>query len=117
MIEINNKVPENMQTAMAYGISKNFVNWRAKHDAGRLGDKGIRVVSVSHGKFETPMGALESEDGKKYIQACAIKRFGYPEEIAYLFSTIVDERNGYLTATDIICDGGMIGFGLEKIKK
>jgi NAD(P)-dependent dehydrogenase (short-subunit alcohol dehydrogenase family) len=116
VIEVVNKFPENMHPAVAYGISKNFVNWRARQDAGRLGEKGIRVVSVSPGNFETPMGELESVDGNKYIQLSAIKRFGKPEEIAYLFATIVDERNGYLTGTDILCDGGMVGCGLEKMR-
>ena len=111
------RVPENAQPGMAYGISKNFVIWRAKQDAGRFGEKGIRVVSVSPGNFETPMGKLESVDGSKFIQYCAIKRFGRPEEIAFLFSTIVDERNGYLTATDISCDGGLVGYGLDKMRK
>lgn len=116
IIENINQAPEEMRSAMAYGISKNFVNWRARQDAGILGERGIRVVSVSPGNFETPMGELESVNGNKFTQACAIKRFGKPEEIAYLFSTIVDERNGYLTATDIVCDGGLIGYGLEKFK-
>lgn len=37
---------------------------------------------------------------------CALGRPGRPEEIAYLFSTIIDERNSYLTGTDIYLDGG-----------
>lgn len=37
---------------------------------------------------------------------CALGRPGRPEEIAFLFSTIIDERNSYLTGTDIYLDGG-----------
>lgn len=105
--------PESVRSGVAYGVSKDFVIWYSKQSALKYGDNGIRVVCVSPGNFETPMGKLEEGEADKFTSHAAIKRFGKPEEIAYLFSTIVDERNGYLTGLDIICDGGVVASGVS----
>ncbi len=101
-------MPEKLQPGTAYSISKNFDNWYANHSAHELGDKGIRVVSVAPGDFETPMGHLEEADAMNFIPNAAIKRFGKPEEIATLLADIVKPECGYLTGTNILCDGGVI---------
>lgn len=98
-----------METSLGYPISKNFVCWYIKRVANTMYEKGIRVISVSPGNFETPMGELESGQGKAFLKNNAIKRFGYPEEIAVLFKHLIDPRLGYLTGTDIVCDGGCVG--------
>lgn len=109
--------PKKVQAGVAYGISKNFVIWFAKQDAARYGEKGARVISISPGNFETPMGELEREEGEAYIKYCAIKRFGYVEEIASLFAYCVSPSAGYLTGIDIICDGGLVASGVNPLKK
>ena len=53
-----NLFPKRLRSSMAYAFSKNFVMWYAKTDAVRFGEKGIRVLSVSPGTFDTPMGEL-----------------------------------------------------------
>lgn len=103
-----NLFPKKHRTGVAYGISKNFVIWYAKTDAEKFAKKGIRVVSVSPGLFETPMGETEREISKEFIDKCAIKRYGKVEEIAHLFRYIVDEKLSYLTGVDILCDGGCV---------
>ena len=105
--------PAAARAGVAYGISKHFVIWYSKQCALKYGEKGIRVVCVSPGNFETPMGKLEQEEADKFTNHAAIKRFGKPEEIAFLFSSIVDERNSYLTGLDIICDGGLVASGVN----
>ncbi len=104
--------PASVRPGVAYGVSKDFVIWYAKRSAIRYGDRGIRVVSVSPGNFATPMGKLEEEEADKFTRHAAIKRFGKPEEIAFLFASIVDCQNGYLTGVDILCDGGLVGSGV-----
>jgi len=108
--------PKKLQSSIAYGVSKHFDIWYAKKCAGLYGDRGIRVVSVSPGNFETPMGKLEEEEADKFTKYAAIKRFGNPEEIAFLLASIVDSRNGYLTGEDIICDGGLVASGINPMK-
>lgn len=112
-----NLFPKDTRSGVAYGISKNFVNWFSKTEAARFGKKGIRVVSVTPGNFDTPMGDTEKDEAEKFIKFNAIKRIGDPYEIAFLFANVIDERNGYLTGTDIICDGGCIASGANPLKK
>ncbi len=108
--------PKKVQSSVAYGISKNFVSWYAKTDAAKFGQKGIRVLSVSPGSFETPMGEVEKDSLDEYIQNCAIKRLGKVEEIAHLFAFCADKRMGYLTGVDILCDGGCVASGINPLK-
>ena len=112
-----NLFPRNLRSNIAYCISKHFDIWYAKKSAGLYGDKGIRIVSVSPGNFETPMGKLEEEEADKLTQYAAIKRFGCADEIAFLLASIVDSRNGYLTGIDIICDGGLVASGANPMHR
>ena len=109
--------PKKHQSGIAYGITKNFVIWFAKQDAARFGRKGVRVLSVSPGNFETPMGDLEKKEADEYIQYCAIKRYGKVEEIACLFDFCASSAPSYLTGIDIICDGGLIASGVSPFAK
>lgn len=108
--------PKKVQTGVSYAISKHFVIWRAEADALALGKKGIRVISVSPGNFETPMGDLEKEEAATFTQYAAIKRFGDPEEIAELLEACLKPEMSYLTGVDILCDGGLVA-GYRQKKK
>lgn len=94
------------KSGFAYALSKNFAVWYAKKSALSLGEKGIRVVSLSPGLIDTDMGELEAKEGKEMLQYGAIKRMGKAEELGYAIATVADERNGYLAGVDILCDGG-----------
>jgi NAD(P)-dependent dehydrogenase (short-subunit alcohol dehydrogenase family) len=113
MMKRVNFLPKKHRTGVSYGISKNFVIWYSRTDAEKFARKGIRVVSVSPGLFETPMGETEKEISKEFIDKCALKRYGKVEEIAHLFRYIVDEKISYLTGVDILCDGGCIASQLS----
>jgi len=112
-----NLFPEKVRAGVAYGISKHFVIWFAKQDAARFGKKGVRVISVSPGNFETPMGNLEKEEADTYTKYCAIKRFGHVDEIASLFAYCAGKEAGYLTGVDILCDGGLVASGINPLKR
>lgn len=112
-----NLFPGKVRAGVAYGISKNFVIWFAKTDAARFGQKGVRVLSITPGNFETPMGELEKDEAMTYIKYNAIKRLGHPEEIAQLYAAAADERIGYLTGTDILCDGGCVASGCNPLRR
>lgn len=114
MLEHNETYPENMRANMAYTWARCFVYWYARQCAYRFGrEKGIRVMTVSPGVIRTQMSmddfkrsASGMEGLDRTMSWCALGRPGRPEEIAFLFSTIIDERNSYLTGTDIYLDGG-----------
>lgn len=112
-----NLFPKKTRSGVAYGISKNFVIWFAKTDAARFGQKGIRILSITPGNFETPMGELEKEEALTYMKHNAIPRLGQVDEIAALYTACIDERIGYLTGTDIICDGGCIASGANAFSR
>ena len=82
-----------------------------------FGAKNVRCLSVTPGNFDTPMGALESGQSEVFIKYSALKRNGKPEEIAALFTMLLDERLGFLTGADIIMDGGVIASGASGLSK
>ncbi len=112
-----NLLPKDARPGVAYAIIKHFVIWFAKTDAARFGAKSVRCLSVTPGNFDTPMGALESGQSEVFIKYSALKRNGKPEEIAALFTMLLDERLGFLTGADIIMDGGVIASGASGLSK
>jgi len=109
MIRRCRMLPPAARPGLAYSMSKHFVVWYAKRLAPRLGARGGRVVSVSPGSFDTPMGRLEERSGAgAMLRFAALKRFGKVEEIAELLAFCASEKPGYLTGTDILCDGGVV---------
>ncbi|MBS7528326.1 SDR family oxidoreductase [Fusibacter paucivorans] len=116
MMKRVNLFPKKMRSQIAYGMSKAFVVWYAKTDAGKFGERHLRVLSISPGSFETPMGDAEKDNLQEYIESSALKRLGDVEEIAFLMAACADKRAGYLTGVDILCDGGCVASGVGSIK-
>lgn len=112
-----NIFPKRLRSSIAYGISKHFVIWYAKTDAAKFGQKGIRIISITPGTFETPMAELEKNEANEFIKHCAIKRPGRVEEIANLMAFCTSEKAGYLTGADIICDGGCVASGVNPLRR
>jgi NAD(P)-dependent dehydrogenase (short-subunit alcohol dehydrogenase family) len=112
-----NLFPTQYRQYLAYAISKNFVIWYAKTEAARFGQRGVRVLSVSPGFFDTPMGDLEKDLSAGYTQFCALKRTGHVEEIASLLAFCASDQAGYLTGVDILCDGGCVASGVNPIQQ
>ena len=109
LLAVCNRVPTAMRPKLAYLLTKNFVIWYSKTMAAQFGNRGARVLSVSPGSFETPMGKLEESAGAGAMaQLGALKRFGHPSEIAELLAFCASDKPGYLTGTDIVCDGGVM---------
>jgi NAD(P)-dependent dehydrogenase (short-subunit alcohol dehydrogenase family) len=99
--------PRSMRSGSAYSLSKNFAIWYTAKMAAAFGAKGARILSVSPGTFDTAMGRLEEKSGSgKLIEYAALKRPGKPGEIAELLAFCASDKPGYLTGTDILCDGG-----------
>jgi NAD(P)-dependent dehydrogenase (short-subunit alcohol dehydrogenase family) len=102
------RAPQRLRSGLAYGISKHFVIWYSQAMAGAFGAKGARILSVSPGTFDTAMGRLEEKSGSgTLVDHAALRRYGRAEEIAELLAFCASERPGYLTGTDILCDGGV----------
>lgn len=104
-----------MASNMAYTFGRCFVYWytqKASYVFGRK--KGIRMVTVSIGFVETEMSRADLQAGgmtyeerlAQPMSYSAFGRAGTPEEVSFLFSTIIDERNSYLSGCDIYFDNG-----------
>ncbi|MDO4286052.1 MAG: SDR family oxidoreductase [Eubacteriales bacterium] len=108
-------LPPKSRAGAAYAISKYFVIQYVKMEAASFGKRGVRVLSVTPGNFETPMGELEKEEAQTYLKFNALPRPGQPEEIAALFAALSSPEMSYLTGTDILCDGGCIAGGASAL--
>ncbi|KZL35902.1 SDR family oxidoreductase [Secundilactobacillus collinoides] len=103
-------LPKKNRSQMAYPLSKNFVMWYTEHIAPIYGSRGAHVVSVSPGSFDTKMGKLEKDKGAgAMVNYAAIKRFGTPQEVGGFLAYLVTDAPAYLTGTDILIDGGVVG--------
>lgn len=112
---IARRMPKSLQAGVAYTLSKDFVTWYSKAQAARFGAKGARILSVSPGSTDTPMGRLEKTHGAgDMADRAALKRFAKPEEMAEVLAFAASEKASYLTGTDILVDGGTrAGLGLK----
>lgn len=103
-------LPEGLyRNGYAYSVSKHYVRWFSRSGAAKFGALGARLLSVSPGSFDTDMGRLEEKSGSaEMLKTAALKRFGRPEEIAELLAFCASAKAGYLTGTDVLCDGGVM---------
>jgi NAD(P)-dependent dehydrogenase (short-subunit alcohol dehydrogenase family) len=110
-------VGEEMQSGIAYAVSKSFVRWYSVAQCERFNGKGLRILSVSPGSFETEMGLLEADAGAgAMVAVAAVPRWGRPEEMADLLAFCASDKAGYLTGTDILNDGGVIASMTERAR-
>ncbi len=110
-------VPEELQSGIAYAVSKSFVRWYSTSQAERFNGRGLRIVSVSPGSIDTEMGQLEAEAGAGAMVAdAAVPRWGKPQEMADLLAFCASDKAGYLTGTDILNDGGVIASMTERAR-
>jgi NAD(P)-dependent dehydrogenase (short-subunit alcohol dehydrogenase family) len=110
-------VPEEMQSGIAYAVSKSFVRWYSVAQCERFNGKGLRILSVSPGSIDTEMGQLEADAGAGAMVAdAAVPRWGKREEMADLLAFCASEKAGYLTGTDILNDGGVVASMTERAR-
>jgi NAD(P)-dependent dehydrogenase (short-subunit alcohol dehydrogenase family) len=117
MLAACNIVGEELQSGIAYAVSKSFVKWYSSSQSERFNGKGLRIVSVSPGSVDTEMGRLEENAGAGAMVAdAAVPRWGKPEEMADLLAFCASAKAGYLTGTDILNDGGVIASIRERAR-
>jgi len=93
-----------------YTSTKSGIYGMTKMSAVELGDRGIRVNTVSPGYIKTSLG-IDSEEhlagATKNVETfTALGRWGTPEDVAGLFHYLASDDSSYLTGQDIIVDGG-----------
>lgn len=93
-----------------YSSTKGALNGLIKGMAVELAAKKIRVNSVMPSMVATPImngGQLTDEqfevDSKRY----PLKRYGYPEEVAYAVIYLLSDASAWTTGTNLLMDGGL----------
>lgn len=92
-----------------YSASKGAINGVMKNMALDLAPKGIRVNSVNPGMVETHIfdaGLISSEQLEDDKKRYPLKRYGKPEEIAYLVIYLLSEASSWVTGSSMVIDGG-----------
>lgn len=99
----------------AYSATKAAVKSLGGTLGAYLGDRGIRVNTISPGAIATPIygkSGLPKEAldgmGASITQTVPMHRFGNPEEIAKTALFLASEDSSYLNASDIVVDGGYL---------
>ncbi len=98
-------------SAMAYPLSKQGVRALVKREAKSFGQRGARLVSLSPGLIDTPMGRAEMEHSKvtsTMIEKSALERPGRPDEIAAVAVFLCSPAASLITGCDILVDGGQV---------
>jgi NAD(P)-dependent dehydrogenase (short-subunit alcohol dehydrogenase family) len=105
-------------SGFAYGVSKYGVMLLALREAAAWGPLGGRVVSLCPGIIDTGMARQEmeaSEHMQMIVDNSPAKRLGLPAEIANTVRFLVSDDTSFITATDILVDGGSTQFLLQMI--
>lgn len=95
----------------AYGLSKRATIRAAALRSRAWAKKGARIVSISPGLIDTPMGRYEVEHGEaaaEVLAQTALERWGMPADIASAAAFLASDRASFITGADLRVDGGMV---------
>jgi NAD(P)-dependent dehydrogenase (short-subunit alcohol dehydrogenase family) len=98
-----------------YSASKHGVVGLTRNSGVEYGEYGISIKAIAPGAIMTPMveaslkqigGDNWEEAGKQFVSVNPMKRFGKPEEVAYLVAFLLSDEAGFINAAVIPIDGG-----------
>lgn len=100
-----------------YNFCKRGVLLISYKNADRFGAKGARIVTVSPGVIETEMGLKAAQEHPERVEMIKnltpLNRNGTPENVSGVVRFLVSDAAAFITATDILVDGGVV----RKIKE
>lgn len=92
-----------------YGASKSALSAFMKYAALELAPKGVRCNAIHPGRIETPLihnGVTGEEEIRKDIEKYPLRRYGKPEEVAWMATYLLSDAATWITGTDLVIDGG-----------
>lgn len=93
-----------------YSSTKGALNGLIKGMALELAPKNIRVNSVMPSMVSTPImngGQLTDDQFEEDMKRYPLKRYGYPEEVAYAIVYLLSDASAWTTGTNLLMDGGL----------
>jgi NAD(P)-dependent dehydrogenase (short-subunit alcohol dehydrogenase family) len=97
---------------IAYSVSKRGVIMYCETVAKDWGSKGARIVTISPGLIETPMGKQEFSKQplmQVMLDNTPLQRWGHAGDIALAAEFLASEAASFITGTDLRIDGGITG--------
>jgi glucose 1-dehydrogenase len=94
-----------------YCLSKGGMRMLARTAGVELGPHGVTVVNVGPGAIATPINVSTMDDPQKMATldaAIPLGRMAQPEEIGSVVAFLAADGAGYLTATTVFADGGIM---------
>ena len=94
----------------AYCSAKAGLLGLSRSSAARLGPLGVRVNAICPGFIATPMflpSVVSDEVRSRYERRIPLGRIGEPEEIARTARFLLSTDASYITAAEIVVDGGV----------
>ncbi|WP_010542424.1 glucose 1-dehydrogenase [Dietzia alimentaria] len=95
----------------AYCVAKGGLRMLTRTAGVELGDKGVRMINVGPGAVATPINRSTMDDPDKLAaleDSIPLGRMARPQEIGELVAMLATSAAGYLTATTVFADGGIM---------
>ncbi len=94
----------------AYAASKAGLVTFTRATAQEFGPRGVTANAVLPGLIATPLvRSMPAKIRDGVVRGTPLGRVGTPEEVAALVAFLATPAAGFITATAIPCDGGMLG--------
>ncbi|MEE2030896.1 SDR family oxidoreductase [Rhodococcus chondri] len=93
-----------------YSAAKGGMLSMVRSLADRLGPSGTRIDCVSPGQIPTPMlqPTVDALPEGTFERRILLGRLGRPEEVASAMRFLLSDEAAYITATELVVDGGNI---------
>lgn len=96
--------------SIVYGSSKAALMSAMRYCAQEFAQQLIRVNCICPGMVETPLihrGTITEDQLQEDMNRYPLKRYGKPEEIAYLAIFLLSDAAAWITGQDFVIDGGI----------
>ncbi len=101
----------NGSSGYSYSISKKAVQRLVERQAMAFGKQGARIMSISPGLIDTPMGRAEQKahpQMDQMLKVTPLGRYGTSDEIAKVALFLCSSGSSFLSGSDIKVDGGVL---------